>query len=52
MIRITEGKTFADLAAALKAMKPGNYAAVCFLEDAQDHKPHFMHGMTQAITIS
>jgi hypothetical protein len=33
-------------------LKPGSYAAVCFLPDAKDHKPHFMHGMTQAITIS
>jgi hypothetical protein len=33
-------------------LKPGDYALVCFLPDAKDGKPHFMHGMTQAIKIS
>ncbi len=33
-------------------LKPGDYAAVCFLEDARDGKPHFVHGMTQAIKVS
>jgi hypothetical protein len=33
-------------------LKPGNYALICFLEDAKDGKPHYMHGMTQEITIS
>lgn len=33
-------------------LKPGDYAAVCFLEDHKDGKPHFMHGMTQAIKIT
>lgn len=33
-------------------LKPGDYAAVCFVEDAKDGKPHFAHGMTQTIHIS
>jgi hypothetical protein len=33
-------------------LKPGTYALICFLEDAKDGKPHYMHGMTQEITIS
>jgi len=33
-------------------LKPGEYAIVCFLEDAKDGKPHFMHGMIQQIKIS
>ena len=33
-------------------LKPGDYAAVCFLEDHKDGKPHFVHGMTQAIKVS
>lgn len=33
-------------------LQPGDYAAVCFLEDHKDGKPHFMHGMTQAIKVS
>ncbi|HEX6576229.1 MAG TPA: hypothetical protein VF042_14775 [Gemmatimonadaceae bacterium] len=33
-------------------LKPGDYAIVCFLEDAKDGKPHFMHGMIQQIKIS
>jgi hypothetical protein len=32
-------------------LKPGDYAIVCFLEDAKDGKPHFMHGMIQQIHI-
>ena len=32
-------------------LKPGNYAAVCFLSDMKDGKPHFVHGMTQTIKI-
>jgi len=31
---------------------PGNYALVCFLPDAKDGKPHFMHGMIQQITVN
>jgi hypothetical protein len=30
----------------------GNYVAMCFVEDAKDHKPHFMHGMIQTITVT
>ena len=30
---------------------PGNYALVCFLPDAGDGKPHFVHGMTRMITV-
>lgn len=30
---------------------PGNYALICFVPDAKDGKPHFMHGMTKAITV-
>jgi hypothetical protein len=33
-------------------LKPGDYAIVCFLEDAKDGKPHFMHGMIQQIHIT
>lgn len=33
-------------------LKPGEYAIVCFLEDAKDGKPHFVHGMIQQITIT
>lgn len=30
---------------------PGNYALICFLPDAKDGKPHFVHGMAQQITV-
>ncbi|HWG34517.1 MAG TPA: hypothetical protein VN650_10140 [Gemmatimonadaceae bacterium] len=30
---------------------PGQYALICFLPDAKDGKPHFMHGMTKTITV-
>jgi hypothetical protein len=30
---------------------PGNYALICFLPDAGDGKPHFVHGMAQQITV-
>lgn len=33
-------------------LKPGDYAAVCFLEDANDGKPHYAHGMSQLIKIT
>lgn len=33
-------------------LKPGDYALVCFLPDEKDGKPHFTHGMTQAIKVS
>jgi hypothetical protein len=31
---------------------PGDYAIVCFLEDAGDGKPHFTHGMIQQVTVN
>ncbi|MEO7217125.1 MAG: hypothetical protein ABI026_02950, partial [Gemmatimonadaceae bacterium] len=30
---------------------PGNYALICFVTDAKDGKPHFMHGMTEEFTV-
>jgi hypothetical protein len=30
---------------------PGNYALICFLPDAKDGKPHFVHGMAQQIEV-
>ena len=33
-------------------LKPGDYAIVCFLEDATDGKPHFTHGMIQQIKVT
>lgn len=30
---------------------PGNYVLICFVPDAKDGKPHFMHGMTKTITV-
>jgi len=33
-------------------LAPGDYALICFLPDAKDGKPHFVHGMTQVIKIS
>ncbi len=33
-------------------LKPGDYAVVCFVEDAKDGKPHFAHGMIQQIKVS
>lgn len=31
---------------------PGEYALLCFLPDAGDHRPHVAHGMIQQITVS
>lgn len=31
---------------------PGTYLLVCFVPDAKDGKPHFMHGMMKTITVS
>lgn len=31
---------------------PGDYALICFLDDAKDGKPHFAHGMIQQVHIS
>lgn len=33
-------------------LTPGNYLLVCFLPDARDGKPHFMHGMIKTLTVS
>ena len=33
-------------------LKPGDYAIVCFIEDAKDGKPHFVHGMIQQIKVT
>lgn len=33
-------------------LTPGEYVAICFVPDAKDGKPHFMHGMVHTITIS
>jgi hypothetical protein len=33
-------------------LKPGDYAIVCFVEDAKDGKPHYTHGMVQQIKVS
>jgi hypothetical protein len=33
-------------------LKPGDYAIVCFLEDAKDGKPHFVHGMIQQVKVT
>jgi uncharacterized cupredoxin-like copper-binding protein len=31
---------------------PGKYALICFLPDAKDGKPHFVHGMVQEVTVN
>lgn len=31
---------------------PGNYGLLCFVPDAKDGKPHFMHGMQQEFVVS
>jgi hypothetical protein len=31
---------------------PGDYAFICFVPDARDGKPHFMHGMMESFTVS
>ncbi len=31
---------------------PGDYALICFLRDAKDGKPHFVHGMIQQVHVS
>jgi hypothetical protein len=30
---------------------PGRYGVICFIPDAKDGKPHFMHGMEQELDI-
>jgi len=32
-------------------LPPGEYALVCFLPDARDGKPHFVHGMIEGFTV-
>jgi hypothetical protein len=32
-------------------LAPGEYVLICFLPDAKDGKPHFMHGMVQTIRV-
>ena len=32
-------------------LETGEYALICFVPDAKDGKPHFMHGMTRQITV-
>jgi hypothetical protein len=31
---------------------PGNYGLVCFVPDAKDGKPHFVHGMVKEFTVT
>lgn len=31
--------------------EPGEYALICFIPDAKDGKPHFVHGMVRQITV-
>ena len=31
---------------------PGNYVLICFVADAKDGKPHFVHGMLKELTVS
>jgi hypothetical protein len=33
-------------------LTPGDYAVLCFVQDAKDGKPHMMHGMAQQIKVS
>jgi hypothetical protein len=82
IIKLTEGKTFADFTAAIKAMKPnepppswvvpaggpngappggtaaatstlepGNYALVCFIP-SEDGVPHAMKGMSRGLVVT
>lgn len=32
--------------------EPGEYAFICFVPDAKDGKPHFMHGMAKRFTVA
>ena len=32
-------------------LAPGEYALICFIPDAGDKRPHFMHGMVKQITV-
>lgn len=33
-------------------LTPGNYLLNCYVPDAKDGKPHFLHGMVQQITVT
>lgn len=33
-------------------LPPGEYGLICFLPDAKDGKPHFMHGMAKQTTVA
>lgn len=33
-------------------LAPGEYALMCFIPDAKDGKPHYVHGMMKAFTVS
>ena len=33
-------------------LRPGNYLLNCYVPDAKDGKPHFLHGMVQQITVT
>ena len=33
-------------------LPPGEYGLLCFLPDAKDGKPHFLHGMARSTTVS
>jgi len=33
-------------------LQPGNYLLNCYVPDAKDGKPHFLHGMVQQVTVS
>jgi len=32
-------------------LEPGEYALICFVPDAKDGKPHFVHGMVRQVTV-
>lgn len=34
------------------ALEPGDYVLTCFIPDAKDGKPHFMHGMSLPFTVA
>jgi hypothetical protein len=31
--------------------EPGKYLLICFVPDAKDGKPHFVHGMQEEIVV-
>lgn len=33
-------------------LTPGNYVLICFVPDAKDGKPHYVHGMIQTIQVT